>query len=187
MKKLLFILMSTLLLASCDAGSNDITTNTSSTSSLGESTTTTSITSSDVTSTTSSSSSSSTSTTSSGSTSSYTYETIIKYISEQLFGTDGKHYSYDKDYDQYYTTLTFQDSQALTKEDGLTALVALSNLPSEFTCVESSVLDEFDDGTPLIYSLYQSGNLFVEFDTYEDVDSSNNVVAVNGQVFSYYE
>mgnify|MGYP002520663438 FL=1 len=175
MKRFVFILASTLLLTACNANSSDVITSTSSNSGLSENTTSILDSSDDET------------LSSSENQSSYTYETIIKYISEQLFGTSGKYYSYDEEYDQYYTTLIFEDSQALTKEDGLTYLIALSNLPSEFVCVESNVLDTYDDGTPLIYSTYKSGNLAVEFQTYEVLDDSNNVVAVNGQITAYYE
>ncbi|HBF68401.1 MAG TPA: hypothetical protein DDW20_03670 [Firmicutes bacterium] len=175
MKRIAFILISTLLLAGCDTNSSDIVTSTSLNSGLSDTTTSILDSSNDET------------LSSSENQSSYTYETIIKYISEQLFGTSGKYYSYDKEYDKYYTTLIFEDNQALTKEDGLTYLIALSNLPSEFICVESNVLDTYDDGTPLIYSTYKSGNLAVEFQTYEVLDDSNNVVAVNGQITAYYE
>lgn len=177
MKKTFLLLTSLLLLASCE---NSSSLNSSGSQSIEPATdNSTSTISSINTSSTSESSSTSTET------SSYTSESIISLIADQLFDNSNK-YSYDSEYDQYYIVFSFVDEVAKNKEEGLNYLISLINMPNDFLLEEDKINDEFDDGTALIYSLYSNDDVFVEIDTYEDLDSSNNIIAVWGQIISGY-
>lgn len=113
----------------------------------------------------------------------WTCESIIDYASKKYFGH--KAYSYDSDEKTYYSVITFNDNEAKNKEEALDYIIDKVDVPSEFIVKENKQTDTYDDGTSLIYSLYQYNDVVLELQTYEDRDTNDKIVAVNCQMLSY--
>lgn len=94
---------------------------------------------------------------------SYTAEGIIKYISYQLIGEEVAEYEAGFG---YYVAVSFGQAGQYTISDALAAATSV-DIPEEFVLKADNEEVAFEDGTPVIYSYYESKTVGLEFDAYE--------------------
>lgn len=95
---------------------------------------------------------------------SYTAEGIIKYISYQLIEEEVAEY---KAGFGYYIAISFGEAGQYTISDALAAATSV-DIPEEFVLKADNEEAAFEDGTPVVYSYYESNTVGLEFDAYED-------------------
>lgn len=95
---------------------------------------------------------------------SYTAEGIIKYISYQLLEEEVA--NYEEDFG-YYVAISFGETGQYTISDALAAATSV-DIPEEFALKADNEESTFEDGTPVVYSYYESQTVGLEFDSYEE-------------------